>query len=140
MPEFIISSRATVVAESETDAEKTVLEFLESMPGVVVVLISGTVTGDATAQDNGTVADEGRSRTYGDVAGPSVPPVSRERRERLLAWLRDDMAPMTVAEVIDCAHEIYGPRDESVARKDLNQLARYALARSFGHPQKWSAA
>jgi hypothetical protein len=83
---------------------------------------------------------ENVAKSYNDVAGPNVPLLQRARRENLLAWLRDDVAPMTVAEIVDCADEIYGPRDDLVARKDLNQLERYRLVRNSGHPKKWSAA
>jgi hypothetical protein len=79
------------------------------------------------------------AKSYNDVAGPNVPPLQRARREQLLAWLRDDVAPMTVAEIVDCADAVYGPRDDLVARKDLNELERYGLVRTAGHPKKWSA-
>lgn len=80
------------------------------------------------------------SGRYSDTAGPLVPVVSVRRRELVLEVLRSAGQQLTVAELIERLRldghpgETYG-----VISKDLNQLERYRLARSTGHPRQWTA-
>lgn len=80
---------------------------------------------------------------YSTVAGTSVPPAQRARRDRLLTLLRHMPAGQTAtATELESAMSAIGERayNYDLCASDLRVLERYHLARYVGGPiKRWSA-
>ncbi len=70
-----------------------------------------------------------------------MPPVTRERRDRLLAWMREHTDTNTAPTARELLHLApgYVAADYGVVLKDLGELERYGMARCAGHPRHWRA-
>lgn len=73
-------------------------------------------------------------KTYGEVAGPSVPLHTIQRRDELLELLRNHPSFHTTVDIATMVGE-----PEGLTRKDLKTLERYGLVASHGHPRLWTA-
>lgn len=95
------------------------------------------------ALGEGSLARRAMTGTYSEAASPNVPPLQRERRDQLLAWLRAQSERMDIRTICAKAPIYNGVNnldDLDVCRNDINQLERYGFVRSVGtHPGRWEA-